>query len=522
MTTGAVARAFVSHYLADRPPVSVDVVHVDVPGTADLTGLADGPVRSVRRIGTPALDRRSRVLRGWRLDAGRRAADVVVVGPAAALADPVPWATARELARVVRPGGFVVVDACPGADRADEPVADWVGPLLHAGFDLLERSRPGARPGAVVVARRPAPGPSSLVRRLARSGPVRRAAATASLVERLGTPPTGADLASAHVRRELGIPVLADLEGDDRAGAYWDTHVALVRDADPERAQRAEWRSHARAQSHLERRAGGHLTSWIVGRAPTGANAVSIGCGRAETEIDLLASGHLRTLELFDISAESLAEARRISIRRGVADRVTVHRGPFRADAVGGPADVVLFLSSLHHVERLEQVLDDVAAVLAPGGALLADEYVGPARFALPDDHLRHARSVHRLLHPSLRMESGELPVMDPATVAAVDPTEAVRSDEILPLLLERFDDVEVAAIGGGLVFPLWYALDHDALFETELGDAAVAWMLEQDAILTDAGLLPPYFAYLAASGPRSAPASERPADGPVEAAEQA
>lgn len=484
------------------------ITDVLVVGSDAGVALGADATTTIHRVGLPSVaGRRRRYLRGWRLDHPTDGAELVVVLPDAAGADPVPSVTAAELRRTCRSGGLVVVVHDTTELDPDVPGPDRRIPLLAAGWQILERSRSLHGEREVVVARNPPRDARGAARRLVTSGTRRRVAAAVATAGAMPDGPAGARLADLVAARQV-LAADADLDGLDRSASLWDAAARSAAAAPPEISQRHEWQAHPRSQDHMRARAGGGFASWLarhVGR--NGGHAVSIGCGRATTEVDLVANGQFDTIDLFDISSGSLDVARERAAEKGVADRVTCHVGAFDPALVTRPADAVLFLSSLHHIEALEEVLDGVAEVLVPGGVLVADEYVGPTRFGFPDDHLRHARGLFRIADRTLRRPDPELVVPTVEEVAEVDPTEAVRSDEILGQLAERFVDLEVAPIGGGLVFPLWYGLRHDALFETARGDALVEWILDLDATLTDAGVLPPYFAYLAARTP----------DGPAE-----
>jgi SAM-dependent methyltransferase len=423
-----------------------------------------------------------------------------------------------------------------------------VGAVVWAGFRVAEVSRARSLAGPVVVARPVARSPRGRLRAVATGASARlrevttvraltlplpegAAVATtfAASLQDVGSPHDGATTdpppdqpttpapadagnlpASDPVEPDATEPSPTDApapagDGDGlrRAGELWDAHADRVAGQDPARVQRAEWQAHPRTQEHFVRRSGTGFLPWLGARLPRApghpVHAVSIGAGRAPTELALLADGVLDHVSLFDVSAGSLAVAREQAAERDLADRVSAHVGPFDPDRLTRPANVALFVDSLHHIEDLDGVLGHLAALLGDDGVLFAREYVGPARFAFPDDHLRHARSLYGVLDPALRSVHPELPVPDPVEVAAVDPTEAVRSDEILAALDRWFGHVEVCPVGGGLAFPLWFGLDHDALFETAQGDAAVRWVLEHDARLTDTGELPPYFVFVAA-----------------------
>jgi SAM-dependent methyltransferase len=138
-----------------------------------------------------------------------------------------------------------------------------------------------------------------------------------------------------------------------------------------------------------------------------------------------------------------------------------IHYAVADLNAIDLPAatyDLVIAGQSLHHVEALERLLDTIAASLTDDGIFLVQEYVGPSRFQMD------ARAVE-LVNQLLQLLPEEL-VQEPATgeprrrferpsaedVAAVDPSEAIRSGEIVPLVTERFEILYRADFGGTLL----------------------------------------------------------------------
>ena len=119
---------------------------------------------------------------------------------------------------------------------------------------------------------------------------------------------------------------------------------------------------------------------------------------------------------------------------------------------------------SLHHVAALEKVLRAVRAALKPGGYFLINEFVGPRQFQFPDRQLAVVRELLDALPERLRLDSTTGRVKTEYIRQSVahwnrwDPSEAVRSDEIVPLLRRTFD-VALELPYGGTVLNL--LLEH-------------------------------------------------------------
>jgi SAM-dependent methyltransferase len=287
---------------------------------------------------------------------------------------------------------------------------------------------------------------------------------------------------------------------DRRAsGRHWDDY--LTRHASPARAgtNRAEWLGHPVVQERERRLRGNRsLEAWFVDEGLKGRRVergLAIGSGTATFELYLLQSNHVMSVDCLDVSPVALKLARDLAVDAGVDARVRLTSADINTwKAPRAAYDVITFVSSLHHVSALEHVLKQCWMALKPGGVLFASEYVGPSRFAYPADHRRHAETVFDTLAPDFRESAGAFVLPDPEQVAAADPSEAVRSDAIPKCLAGQFADLETYPRFGGLLFVLWWSLNHDALFDRPEGHALVRHLCDLEEDLTRDGRLPSYF----------------------------
>jgi SAM-dependent methyltransferase len=248
---------------------------------------------------------------------------------------------------------------------------------------------------------------------------------------------------------------------------------------------RDHWEGHPLVEAAMASRRGARsLTDCLVDHLPPGARrGVGLGVGKASFELDLLKRGAIRELDLYDAGQTLLESAREAAVTAGIAEQVSFHVADLNMlDLEEDAYDLVIWLNSLHHVVALDRVLEQCHQALRPGGLFFAHEYVGPDRFAFPEEHVDLARAIYRTLDPALRCPWPELPVPDPRAVAAADPTEAVRSTEIVDTVRARFANVHVVSYEACLTLIIWYGLNHDALFETSQGFDLVRWLLEVDS----------------------------------------
>ena len=246
---------------------------------------------------------------------------------------------------------------------------------------------------------------------------------------------------------------------------------------------------------------------------------LSLGCGGGHLERALLDLGAARRMEGLDASAGSIHLARRLAAEAGVDDRITYRLEDLdRVELPPARYDFVVAKMALHHFSRLEHVYDQVASALRPGGIFLANEYVGPDRFQWTDVQLRLANQWLEELPQDVRRAVPVPSIRRPTLreMMADDPTESVRSSEVLPLLRQRFDIVEEKPFGGTVLQLLLAA----ALPAFDLDDARHLDLLRQlcrrEGELLDSGALPSDFVHVVAKKrPEAGQRLTQPSAGP-------
>jgi SAM-dependent methyltransferase len=272
------------------------------------------------------------------------------------------------------------------------------------------------------------------------------------------------------------------------------------------------WQSHELTQRHINRAiAGGADENWVNFTKrrffPKRARlALSLGCGYGVLERHALSVELAERFEAFDISPEAVEVARDEAEKAGFADRVVYDAQDLNVIQLEpGRYDAVFATQTLHHIEALEHLLDQVHAALTPDGQLVVNEYVGPVRFQFPDERLPLMNELLLTLPESHRrnLRTGRLKdeVVRPVEreVYAVDPSESIRSDEILGLIEERFEIVYRADFGGTL---LQFVLS-DIAGNFDPADpkdvALIDLVCLYERTLIDQGVLPSDFVYLVA-----------------------
>jgi len=219
---------------------------------------------------------------------------------------------------------------------------------------------------------------------------------------------------------------------------------------------------------------------------------LSLGSGDGALERDLRRKNIVRRITGLDLADGALAVAREAAARDGL-DGIDYVKGDMNAPDVGEARfDAVFFHQALHHVSRLEQCLDAIAKSLKPGGMLYLDEYVGPSRHEWRKERLADAQRVYETLPPNMRRRRRlQLPV------DWRDPSEAIRSSEIMGCVRERFDVEHDRGYGGNLLSVTYPHLDFSRSSEDER-NAVLRAIIDAETALLDDGV-PSYYAVIVA-----------------------
>jgi SAM-dependent methyltransferase len=239
------------------------------------------------------------------------------------------------------------------------------------------------------------------------------------------------------------------------------------------------------------------------------AAGLSLCCGAGYVERDFLRRGILAACEGIDISPSAIELARREAEAAGLSERLTYRVADLeRASLDSGRYDVVIGWMALHHLRRLEHVFREVRKALRPGGIFVVNEYVGPSRFQFPRRQVARIDELLSELPVELRRtpdgsvkERYQAPRLQ--EVVGHDPSEAVRSHRLLPLLRKHFVLAECIGYGGTFLNGLLQGIVHNFDPQNEEHRHALErlYAAERDAI--DSGEFPSDYAFVIAQRPQ-------------------
>lgn len=184
--------------------------------------------------------------------------------------------------------------------------------------------------------------------------------------------------------------------------------------------------------------------------------ALVLACGQGELERSLITRGWVKQVVAIDISATAIANARKNAENLGI-DNIDYRVGDMNNLDIDGPFDIIFSSSAIHHCSDLEGLFANINRMLAPDGYFFLDDYIGPSRFQWSDAQVLQINRLLQLL-PDHLVRDGlgatrrrlQRPTID--EVIAVDPSEAVRSAEIVPLMRRNMAVEFYRGYGGNLL----------------------------------------------------------------------
>lgn len=197
--------------------------------------------------------------------------------------------------------------------------------------------------------------------------------------------------------------------------------------------------------------AGLHRLMAGIGRLDRG---ISVGCGLASKEMNLLARGLVGHFDVFDLADARLDKARAASEAKGLTARMTFHCADAFELALPETYDLVYWNSALHHMPDAYAAVQWSRRVLKPGGWFVMLDFVGATRFQWSDRNLDAVRRFRQSLPAHLEKNSGTGKWTERPAVEAMisrDPSEAADSSNIIPAVLAVFPGVQIRYLGGAI-----------------------------------------------------------------------
>jgi SAM-dependent methyltransferase len=232
--------------------------------------------------------------------------------------------------------------------------------------------------------------------------------------------------------------------------------------------------------------------------------ALSLACGSGGSELTWAQLGKFKRIDGYDLSNERIADAkqkaREIHLESILNFKVA---NLYDLRIIENYYDVVLAESAFHHLTPLEVIMERTSRFMKPNGYLIIKDFVGPTRFQWTDRQLDITNGLLDVfpLKYKRRWRTGttKLGVFRPSILSMLlmDPSEAVESSRIMPLLRKVFDIVEVKEYGGTILNLLFSDIAHHFISVDEDAKKILRVCLDVEDLLLKLKEVPSDFAFV-------------------------
>jgi SAM-dependent methyltransferase len=282
---------------------------------------------------------------------------------------------------------------------------------------------------------------------------------------------------------------------------------------------------------------------------------LSLGCGSGGLERHAIKLGICKRFDAFDISREAIEMAIQYAAMEGINSIHYELKDINEIELPESQYDIVLISSALHHSKELEHVLTQVDKSLKLGGLFAFSEFVGPSQFQWTDKQLRIINDLLALLPRKYKIDIRTLSRFNITTAVSAgaglrpsllgltkglkagwrlavsrtlrsknlaepkrgfiikkqvgrptieqmnigDPSEAIRSAEIVPLVGKYFKIIQRVDFGGTLLHMLLSDIVGNFDPDREEDTAIIKLLCYLERTLIKEGVLPSDFTVIVA-----------------------
>jgi ubiquinone/menaquinone biosynthesis C-methylase UbiE len=223
--------------------------------------------------------------------------------------------------------------------------------------------------------------------------------------------------------------------------------------------------------------------------------SLTLGCGAGDLERGLTKYGFTKFHDACDIAPEAIQRARDQAAAEGMTHLEYFVSDINKIDLPENYYDIVFGVMSIHHLSNLEHVYAQVKKTLKPGGFFLLNEFVGPTQFQWTDRQLEVVNGLLKVLPEKYRVSvidrktvkrSFERPTIE--WMNQVDPSESIRSKEIIPVLKKFFSISDYRNLGGTIVHLILQDIAGNFNYNNERDMKLLNFIFELEDALIDSG----------------------------------
>lgn len=214
---------------------------------------------------------------------------------------------------------------------------------------------------------------------------------------------------------------------------------------------------------------------------------LAIGCGEGKHERNFAKYSTFKNVVGIDISINSIESAKRLASENNL--NITYYCDDFRKTTLlKNKFDVVLFDSSLHHFDKIDDFLKNtILPVLNENGYVVVFEYCGPNRLQWKKSQLKEANRILKSIPPRFKKlidgKNSKTKVFRPGLLRMlmVDPSEAPDSENLVKSLHNNFEVLEEKNLGTNILHILLKGIAHNFLSEDAEAKKLIHSLIEKE-----------------------------------------
>ncbi|MCX6173447.1 MAG: class I SAM-dependent methyltransferase [Ignavibacteriales bacterium] len=199
--------------------------------------------------------------------------------------------------------------------------------------------------------------------------------------------------------------------------------------------------------------------------------ALSLGCGTGHRELKWAETKKFKMIDAYDLSETRIEFARKMAKQNKMNSMISYHAEDiYKIPLKENYYDVIFGEQSLHHFTPLEELFVRVKKMMKPGGYFVINEYVGSNRFQWKEEQLKAANDLLNQLQTKYKtywqQNTIKKRIFSPSRLRMLlnDPSEAVESENILPLMDKHFQLIELKNYGGTILQLVFDKIAHNFL----------------------------------------------------------
>jgi SAM-dependent methyltransferase len=226
-------------------------------------------------------------------------------------------------------------------------------------------------------------------------------------------------------------------------------------------------------------------------------SGLSLGCteGNPTIEMRLVESGMFNNIKVMDVALGLLEKQKAVAVGRNLHHIEYIRQDLNKVNLEENVYNFIWAIGTIHHVENLEFLFDQVNQALAEKGLFAMREYIGPNRMQFTNEQLSLVNEILSILpekyrkshYGSLKRTMQKIAEED---LIRMDPSESIRSQEIMGIIQQKLEIIKVSYTGGTILHPLLDSIASN--FEgDEDRNAVLKLLILFEKTLIDKGIFP-------------------------------